>query len=402
MKLFLYFGVALGSIRANKLRASLTMLGIIIGVAAVLSTMGIGAGAAASITERIESQGTNLLTVNSGGDTLTMGDAAELSDRTVHTALDMVVPQYSSSATITMGSLDTDNSVVGTLPSYLDVRNLEISAGRFLDGDDIDMEKRVVVLGSTVAEDLLLNASDAVGQQVRIKGEPFQIIGVLAESGGTGFGGPDSQVYVPINVAQKRLFNANRYRGDYTINSMSIKGIDGDHMDEAELQVEQTLRLRHHLKADDENDFSIFNQASLLEMATEVSQMMTVLLGGIGAISLLVGGIGIMNIMLVSVTERTREIGLRKALGAHDNDILLQFLVESLVLATIGGLVGIGISYGVSYATSQIPSFPFSIIILPQALLLALIVSFASGFIFGLYPAMRATRLDPIEALRFE
>ncbi len=405
MKLFLYFGVALSSIRANKLRASLTMLGIIIGVAAVLTTMGIGAGAAVSITDSIESQGTNLLTVSAtsgSGSTLTMGDAEALSDSTLHSELGAVIPEYSSNATLTAGSLDSDNNVVGTLPEYLDVRSLEVAVGRFINDDEIVNNTRAVVLGSTTADDLFYGANNALGQEVRINGEPFQVIGVLKESGGSGFGGPDSQAYVPIGVAQERLFNANRYRGDYTIRAMSIQAIDGERMGEAELQVEQTLRLRHGLAPDDENDFTIFNQASLLEVASEISQMLTVLLGGIGAISLLVGGIGIMNIMLVSVTERTREIGLRKALGAHDNDILIQFLVESLVLATIGGLIGIGLSYGVSFALGRVPSFPFGVVILPQALILALAVSFSSGFIFGLYPALRATRLDPIEALRFE
>ena len=406
MRILRYFGVALSSIRANKLRSSLTMLGIIIGVAAVLTTMGIGAGAAASITERIESQGTNLLSVSSGGggtgSTLTMGDANALSDRRLHSEVVTVVPEFSSSATLTAGSTDSQNQVVGTLPAYFQVRNLDTQEGRFFDEEETVSKARVTVLGATVASDLFGSESYALDQTVRIGSEPFVVIGVLEESGGSGFGGPDSQVYVPIGVAQERLFNADRYRGDYTITAMSIQAADGDHMDEAETQVEQTLRLRHGLGPDDENDFRIFNQASLLEVASEVSQTLTVFLGSIGAISLLVGGIGIMNIMLVSVTERTREIGLRKALGAHDKDILLQFLIESLVLATMGGAIGMGLSFGLASATERIPDFPFSVVILPQALILALAVSFASGFVFGLYPAMRATRLDPIEALRFE
>ena len=406
MRAIRYFGVALDSIRANKLRSSLTMLGIIIGVAAVLTTMGIGAGAAASITERIESQGTNLLSVNSGsggsGSTLTMGDAEALSDSSIHPDLVAVVPEFSSSATLTAGSTDSQNQVVGTLPDYASVRNLETQTGRFFNADETEASERAAVLGATVAGDLFGVAADALGQQVRIGGEPFRVIGVLEESGSSGFGGPDSQVYVPIGVAQERLFNAARYRGDYTVTALSVQAADGERMEQAERQIEQTLRLRHGLGPDDENDFSIFNQASLLEVASEVSQTLTVFLGSIAAISLLVGGIGIMNIMLVSVTERTREIGLRKALGAHDNDILLQFLIESFVLATMGGAIGMGLSFGLAFAVGSIPDFPFSVIIQPQALILALVVSFASGFVFGLYPAMRATRLDPIEALRFE
>ena len=403
MKIVRYFIVALDSIRANKLRSSLTMLGIIIGVAAVLTTMGIGSGAAASITQSIESQGTNLLSVNaaSSTSTLTMGDVAALSDTALHPALITVVPEYTSNATLTNGSTDSQNQVIGVLPAYASVRNLKMAAGRFFDDQEVETNERVAVLGDTAAEDLFAVAASALGQKVRINGEPFQIVGVLEESGSAGFGGPDTSAYVPIGVAQGRLFNAPRYRGQYTITAMSIQA-DGTQMKEAERQVEQTLRLRHLLGSNDSNDFSIFNQASLLEVAGEITTTLTVLLGSIAAISLLVGGIGIMNIMLVSVTERTREIGLRKAVGAHDRDILLQFLIESLVLATIGGLIGMGLSFGLAFAVGQIPNFPFAIIIEPQALMLALGVSSASGFIFGIYPAMRATRLDPIEALRFE
>ncbi len=403
MKVLRYFAVALDSIRANKLRSSLTMLGIIIGVAAVLTTMGIGSGAAASITQQIESQGTNLLSVSptGGSSTLTMGDAEALSDRLLHPALLTVVPEYTASAALTNGSSESQTQVVGVLPAYAPVRNLEAAAGRFFTDAETEANLRVVVLGDTLAADLFAVAAEALNQEVRINGEPFQVIGVLKESGSAGFGGPDSRAFVPIGVAQGRLFNAPRYRGDYTITAMSIQA-DGTRMEEAERQVELTLRLRHRLGPDDDNDFSIFNQASLLELAGEVTATLTVFLGSIGAISLLVGGIGIMNIMLVSVTERTREIGLRKAVGAHDRDILLQFLIESLVLATIGGLIGMGISFGLAFAVGRIPDFPFSVIIEPQALLMALGVSSASGFIFGIYPAMRATRLDPIEALRFE
>jgi putative ABC transport system permease protein len=207
---------------------------------------------------------------------------------------------------------------------------------------------------------------------------------------------------VPIGVAQSRLFNADRYRGSYKITAMSIQVISEERLDAAELELEQTLRLRHSLSADDENDFTIANQADILEMIGEVTSTLTILLGGIGGISLLVGGIGIMNIMLVSVTERTKEIGLRKAVGAHNKDILTQFLVEALMLCLFGGLVGIAISYGLAFLLSFFPFMPFSIVIEYWALALALGVSTLSGFVFGLYPAMRATQLDPIEALRFE
>jgi len=237
---------------------------------------------------------------------------------------------------------------------------------------------------------------------VRINGEPFRVIGVLEEVGGFGRNNPDTQAFVPIEVAQGRLFNADRYRGEYTVDSIYVEVVNQDQTDAAQRQIETTLRLRHNLRADQENDFDIFDQASLLETAADISQTMTIFLGAIGAVSLLVGGIGIMNIMLVSVTERTREIGLRKAVGAHDNDILLQFLVEALVLCFLGGLVGVGLAYGVAALFGRIPALTFNVVIQPDSLVLALSFSLLVGLVFGIYPAMRATQLDPIEALRSE
>lgn len=408
MDLLKYFRVAVESIVAHKMRAVLTMLGIIIGVAAVLSTIGIGRGAAADITESIESGGTNLLTVRAGGSgssgdavTLTMGDAEALADASAFPDLALVVPQYSSSATLTKDGSEGSYQVVGTTTDYATVNNVDVETGIFLTAEQVEESERVVVLGSTVASDLF-GTADPLGQVVRINNNLFQVIGVLEESGGDGFGSVDSQVFVPIGVAHTLLFGAERYQGSYEVSTISIQVVSSDRIDAAELQIEQMLRLRHGLGAEDENDFTISNQADLLEMVSDVSGTLTTLLGGIGAISLLVGGIGIMNIMLVSVTERTREIGLRKALGAHNRAILLQFLVEALVLCTLGGLAGIGLSYGVAYLLGQIPSMSLTVVIEPWMLALALSVSAASGFIFGLYPAMRATRLDPIEALRFE
>ena len=404
-----YLRVAFISIMAHKMRASLTMLGIVIGVAAVLTTVGIGSGAAANITERIESSGTNLLTVRAGasggggstGSKLTMADAAALSDPAMFPDIATVAPEYSSNATLTVGNNEGSYQVVGTTAAYGAVKNLDLSAGVYLTEDQVAANDRVTVLGATVASDLF-GGQDPVGQTVRVDNNLFQVVGVLAETGGGGFGSSDSQVYVPIGVAQGLLFNAARYRGRYTISTMNVQVADGDHLDAAELQIEQVLRLRHGLGPDDDNDFTILNQADLLQMASDVSGTLTALLGSIGAVSLLVGGIGIMNIMLVSVTERTREIGLRKAVGAHDSDILLQFLVEALVLCALGGAIGIALSFGAALALGSLSFMPFSIVIEPWSVLLALAVSTASGFVFGIYPAFRATRLDPIEALRYE
>jgi putative ABC transport system permease protein len=412
MKAIRYLRVALESVTAHKLRAILTMLGIIIGVAAVLTTMGIGRGAAANITESIESQGTNLLSISPGSSnvgglrgeagsasTLTMGDVKALQDTDLHPTLALIAPEYSSNARLVYSGTNTQNQVVGVTADYAQVRNLETASGRFL--TESDSQAHVVVLGSELAADLF-GGENPVGLSLRINGEPFQVVGVLEESGGFGPSSSDTRAYVPIEVAQGRLFNADRYRGEYTVSSIYIQVARRDQIDTAQLQIETTLRLRHNLRAEEENDFYIFDQASMLETAQDISQTMTIFLGAIGAVSLLVGGIGIMNIMLVSVTERTREIGLRKAIGAHDNDILLQFLVEALVLCFLGGLVGVGLAYGIAALFGRISAITFSVLIQADSLALALGFSLLAGLVFGIYPAMRATQLDPIQALRSE
>ena len=414
MKIIRYLKVASNSIVAHKMRAILTMLGIIIGVAAVLTTMGIGRGAASDITDRIESQGTNLLTISPGASTssglsgasgsagtLTIGDAEALMDSTLHPDIALVAPEYAATARLVYGDTNSQSTVNGITTEYFAVRNLEVASGSFLTEEDIENQSQVVVLGSELALDLFGNEYP-VGQTVRIDAQPFQVVGVLEETGGFGRTTPDTQAFVPIGVAQGRLFNAPRYRGDYTVSNIYVQAAGADQIEAAKQQIEITLRLRHGLQGDNENDFDLTDQASLLETADDISQTLTLFLGAIGGISLLVGGIGIMNIMLVSVTERTREIGLRKAIGAHDSDILLQFLIEALVLCFLGGVIGVGLTFGLAAALGQVPSFTFSILIEPDSLILALGFSALAGLIFGIYPAMRATKLDPIEALRSE
>ncbi len=414
MKLFRFVQLSVESIFIHKLRAILTMLGIIIGVAAVVTTVGIGRGAAANITQRIESQGTNLLIVfpgssSSGGvsqgggsaRTLTMGDVTALQDKSVNPSLAQVVPVFSGSTQLVYQGINSQNSVVGTTAAYAAVRDLTVADGSFLTDAQVTDESQVVVLGATLAT-TLFGSAEPVGQSIRIQGQPFTVIGVLQSTGGEGFTSNDTIAFAPISVAQSRLFSAARYRGEPTVTAIDIDVVSADQIDAAERQVETTLRLRHDLTAAQDDDFTIFNQQSLLNTAASVSQTLTIFLGAVGAISLLVGGIGIMNIMLVSVTERTHEIGVRRAVGAHDKDILLQFLIETLVLTAAGGILGIGLSYGVAALIARIPSVTFKVAIAPDTMILAVAVSLVIGLIFGIYPAMRATQLDPIEALRYE
>lgn len=407
MKLLRYSNVAFESIMSSKLRSLLTMLGLIIGVASVLTTIGIGRGAAEGVTQEIEGQGINTLNITpktediNDSSSLTSGDALALSDPKLHPEIVAVAPTSSAFARVVQGDVGFEGQIVGTTASFAKVRNLKLEMGRFFLPEEEENQRRVVVLSSIAAQNLFRGA-DPIGQMIRIKNEPFRVVGVLKKNGSDDSESYFRPVYVPIRVAQNHLLGSSRYRGEYIISDITVKVVNKELLEHAEYQVEQTLRLRHNLGNEEKNDFHILNQARLLEIAGNVSRLMTALLGSIGTVSLLVGGIGIMNIMLVSVTERTREIGLRKALGAHDRDILLQFLIEALVLCAIGSTIGIGLSYAVSLTLNGIPEFPFKILIETSALLLSLAVGLLSGFIFGIYPAIRATRLDPIEALRYE
>jgi putative ABC transport system permease protein len=407
MKALRYANVAWESIAANKMRSLLTMLGLIIGVASVLTTIGIGRGAAVGVTKEIEGQGINTLVISpkmeniTDSSSLTSGDARVLADPQLHPEIIAVASTNSAFLRVINGDAAIESQVTGATANYASVKNLKVAQGRFFTAAEEANQQRVVVLSSIAATDLFKGA-DPIGKSVRINNEPFMVVGVLKKSGGDDSESYFRPMYTPLGVAQNRLINAERYRGEYVVSEIMVQVADRELLKYAESQVEQTLRLRHDLEAGQKNDFHILNQARLLEIAGSVANMMTALLGSIGTVSLLVGGIGIMNIMLVSVTERTSEIGLRKALGAQDGDILLQFLIEAMVLCAFGSLIGIGLSYSVSVLLNGIPEFPFDIVLEAPALFLALGVGLFSGFVFGLYPAIRATRLDPIEALRYE
>lgn len=415
MRLLRYFSLAVENIAVRKLRSILTMLGVIIGVASVLTTLGIGRGASADIMQDIASEGLTLLIVESGtysdqtwtsGQPLTMADVAALSHRSLHPDISQAVPLHRQYINLVAGNNSRFSEVLGVTSTYVEMHGLELAQGRFLTETEIAQSTKSVVIGADVAQNLFAGA-DAVGQSLRIEREPYTVVGVLTKRGWGRIGNVDGSAIIPLAVAQDRLrpaYTAHRHRGEYTVSEIHVNAVSIDRIDAAARQVEQTLRLRRALTADEPNDFSIDNQAWLLETANSVTATLTAFLAGIGAISLLVGGIGIMNIMLVSVTERTREIGLRKAVGAQNRDILLQFLAEALMLTLVGGLIGIAISYGLAevVASFSTPDFPLVVLIEPGSLAAAVSVSAACGLLFGLYPAIRATRLDPIEALRHE
>lgn len=396
--------VALSAIRANKLRSFLTALGIVIGVGAVITMVALGSGAQKAVQDEIESLGTNLLTIFAGQSmhrgvasadrvSLTTDDADAL--RREAGALKAVVPEIRRGQQVEYSNQNINVNVNGTVPEYLDVNKYEIEYGRMFTAGDGSSRKRVAVLGNEVPELLGANGAAMIGQQIVIRDIPFEIVGILAKKGSTSpWFNPDEQILIPLETAQYRIFGSDR------VNSITVQVAHPDSMTIAMIQIEQVMRREHSIAPGKDNDFQIRDFTTFLTTMEETTKTFTFLLGGIAAVSLLVGGIGIMNIMLVSVTERTREIGIRKALGATRKNILLQFLVEALVLCFLGGIVGILIGSGGAVLLSRLANW--NTLVSPGAVALALVFSAGVGVFFGIWPARRAARLDPIVALRYE
>jgi putative ABC transport system permease protein len=406
--------IALRGLSANKMRSLLTMLGIIIGVAAVITLVSVGEGVQSFVTTSFQGLGSNLLFVMPGGldmrsmgeggggvVTLTMADVTALEDDRRAPDVGLVVPESSGVKLVTYRGEEMQTSISGVTPEYTIVRDFHTQMGTFFGEGEMSSRARVAVLGQDVVEKLFSAGTYPVGETIKIDGTPFRVIGVMEKKGGTGFGSRDEIVFVPITTAQARLFPDRSLRGEPVVNTIYVQVADESRMDAASAQVTRALQQTHRLAAGDEDDFSIISQADVVDIAGQITGIMTIFLGAIAGISLLVGGIGIMNIMLVSVTERTREIGIRKAVGAKRRDILVQFLVEAMVLSLIGGLIGIGLGATGSQVISGLME-GLATVVSAQAVLTAVGFSAAVGLFFGIYPALRAARLHPIEALRYE
>jgi putative ABC transport system permease protein len=407
--------IALNALAVNKLRAALTMLGIIIGVGAVIALLSVGYGFEEYIAQQFSGLGSNLLFVFPGQlepgsspirrtgqrvQPLTLGDAEAIADPFQVSGVVAVAAEYSRNGTIVRGSRELSTYIIGAPPQYQSVRNFNLTLGEFINQEHVNARSRVAVLGAQPAERLFDEGEYPIGQTVKLNDIPFRVIGVLEEKGGGPFGNQDNIVIIPISTAQTRLFRAPVVRGELAVSLIFIQTVSQDVMDVVADQVTEILRERHRISFRDDDDFSIISQSDLIKVFGDFTAVFTIVLGAIAGISLVVGGIGIMNIMLVSVTERTREIGIRKAVGARRRDILLQFLVEAVVLALIGGALGVVFGYACSVLVTQLAGI--NTIVRLEAILLATIFSAAVGLFFGIYPATRAASLNPIDALRYE
>ncbi len=412
--------LALRALAANKLRSALTMLGIIIGVGAVITLLSVGQGVQELVTAQLQSIGTNLLfvvpgNIGAGGQaqfrvaarsTLTTADVDAIADPFNAPSVARVAPELISTGTISFGKKDLRLSISGVTPAYESVRNSPVAQGSFVTETDLAGRSRVTVLGSRAAENLFGTGLYPIGQTIKINNVPFKVVGVLqAKGGGGGMGGgnQDEVVLVPMSTAHQRLFTS-RFRdpkGEPLVSVIYVQVVSEGRMQQATDEIGQLLRLRHAIRYQDEDDFTVINQKDLLAIFGQITGVLTVFLGAIAGISLLVGGIGIMNIMLVSVTERTREIGLRKAVGAKRRDILSQFLIESVIMSVIGGVIGILLGATGAMIVSRLAT-DLKPVVTVDSVLLATGFSAAVGLFFGIYPATRASRLNPIDALRYE
>jgi len=412
MNLFQTILEALESLNSNKLRSGLTVLGIVIGVAAVIAMLAVGTGAQDSITGSISGIGTNLLFVFSGGGRmggetvrnpkpLTLQDAAALADPFAAPSVELVAPVLQGSFLVSAAGQTTTTTVSGVTPDYFPLRNYTVTEGEVINEENLLGRASVALIGPDTADTLFGRRDGLVGETMTIEGQPFRIIGVLASKGGGMFGSKDNSVLIPFTTAQTRLIQ-RRTRDQ--VDMLMVQVVSADAVPTAVEEVSSILRSRHRTDVG-ADDFTVFSQQDFLSTAATITSVLTIFLGGIAGISLLVGGIGIMNIMLVSVTERTKEIGLRKALGARKRDILVQFLTESSLLSLFGGLIGIAFGWLISFIVEKVAiasGTPFYPRIGLDAVLLATIFSAAVGLFFGIYPANRAANLEPVEALRYE
>ncbi len=403
MNLLMSIRIALRAIGVRKLRAALTALGVIIGVAAVVATLSIGTGAKQAVTAQIQALGSNLITVfpaqagqfgvTSGGQVQTLKYEDGLAIKAAVPEVEDVSAEFGRAAQVVNGNQNTFTQVLGETPNFPGVRDWPVASGKFIGEDDLRTRARVAVIGQTVARDLF-GDTDPLGARIKVNRQTFTVIGLMGPKGSNGFQDRDDIVFVPLTTAQKRLYGVEFVRTLYA------KVRSDEEMEIAQTKLDAVLRERHRIPAGADGDYNVRNQADILATFQGVTQTITLMLGSVAAVSLIVGGIGIMNIMLVSVTERTREIGLRKAVGATRSNILLQFLVESVVLSVLGGLIGVMLGVGASRMITT--AFGWATVITPTSIALAFGFAAAVGVFFGIYPAQRAAALDPIVALRYE
>jgi len=393
---------ALESIRANLFRAALTMLGVIIGVAAVITMVALGSGAQRAIDDQLKALGANQLTISAGlwfmrgvsrqQNNLTIEDAEVLGREAVH--LTAVVPEMSIREQVKSGNRNLNVSITGTTANFADVNAYTVAAGRMFSASDDAARRRVVVVGAEVPGMLDIDAAEMVGRTLLIRSVPFEVVGVFAPKGAVGMSNPDDDVWVPLQTARHRLTGNDR------LQSISVEVAPSATIEQAMVDIERILRRAHGILPGRDNDFAIFDRKTFFNARAEATEIFSYLLASIAGVSLIVGGIGIMNIMLVTVTERTREIGIRKALGATRTSIMLQFLVESVTLCVLGGVLGIALGAGLSALLAKFAGWQTWVT--PGSVLLSFGFSAAVGLLFGMMPARRASRLDPIEALRYE